>query len=93
MSTTRPRCIRMESLMQVYNICIIRIIRIIQCYQLVLALLEVFLELRLVCTKCVQMPMQEGSTALSIARQNGHTEVVRLLLRAGAKDFPNEVES
>ena len=37
-------------------------------------------------------PLQNGSTALFIASQNGHTTVVKLLLEAKAKpDVPNKV--
>ena len=37
-------------------------------------------------------PLQNGSTALFIASQNGHTAVVKLLLEAKAKpDVPDEV--
>ena len=37
-------------------------------------------------------PLQNGSTALFIASQNGHTAVVKLLLEAKAKpDVPNKV--
>ena len=37
-------------------------------------------------------PLQNGSTALFMASQNGHTAVVKLLLEAKAKpDVPNKV--
>ena len=37
-------------------------------------------------------PLQNGSTALFMASQNGHTVVVKLLLEAKAKpDVPDEV--
>ena len=42
------------------------------------------------------MPMQEGMTALSFARESGgHSEVVKLLLQlqAEARDIPDEVEN
>ena len=34
---------------------------------------------------------QEGTTALLYAGWSGHSEVVKLLLGAGARDIPNEV--
>ena len=36
-------------------------------------------------------PPQVGDTALGMASQEGHQEVVRLLLQSGAKDIPNKV--
>ena len=35
---------------------------------------------------------QEGSTALLVAGRKGHSEVVKLLLGAGAIDIPNKVD-
>lgn len=35
--------------------------------------------------------LQRGSTALLYAAMNGHLAVVKILLRAGARDIPNEV--
>ena len=35
--------------------------------------------------------VQDGVTGLSMASQNGHEEVVRVLLQSGAKDTPNKV--
>ena len=35
--------------------------------------------------------LQDGGTALLMASQEGHEEVVRLLLQSGAKDMPNNV--
>ena len=35
---------------------------------------------------------QEGSTALLYAGWKGHSEVVKLLLGAGARDIPNKVK-
>ena len=35
---------------------------------------------------------QNGSTALLVAGLNGHSEVVKLLLQAGARDIPNKVQ-
>ena len=37
------------------------------------------------------MSTQEGSTALLIAGWEGHSEVAKLLLGAGARDIPNKV--
>ena len=34
---------------------------------------------------------KDGVTALSFASENGHEEVVRLLLQSGAKDLPDKV--
>ena len=36
-------------------------------------------------------PPQVGDTALGMASQEGHQEVVRLLLQSGANDIPNKV--
>ena len=35
---------------------------------------------------------QSGSTALLVAGMDGYSEVVKLLLQAGARDIPNKVE-
>ena len=35
---------------------------------------------------------QEGSTALLVAGWEGHSEVVKLLLGAGARDIPTKVD-
>ena len=35
--------------------------------------------------------LQDGGTALLMASQNGHEEVVRQLLQSGAKNTPNNV--
>ena len=34
---------------------------------------------------------QDGDTSLHYAAENGHSEIVQLLLIAGATDFPNQV--
>ena len=36
-------------------------------------------------------PPQDGTTPLLMASQNGHEEIVRLLLQSGAQDTPNKV--
>ena len=36
-------------------------------------------------------PLQDGVTALLMASQEGHEEVVRLLLQSGAQDFRAKV--
>ena len=35
---------------------------------------------------------QNGSTALLVAGMDGYSEVVKLLLQAGARDIPNKVD-
>ena len=40
----------------------------------------------------VSFVTQEGSTALLYAGRKGRSEVVKLLLVAGARDIPNEVD-
>ena len=35
---------------------------------------------------------QDGGTALHMASQNGHEDVVRLLLQSGAQDLPAKVQ-
>ena len=40
----------------------------------------------------VSFVTQEGSTALLYAGWKGHSEVVKLLLGAGARDIPNKVD-
>ena len=35
--------------------------------------------------------LQDGDTALLMASQDGHEEVVRQLLQSGAKDMPDNV--
>ena len=36
-------------------------------------------------------PPQNGTTPLLVASQEGHEEIVRLLLQSGAQDTPNKV--
>ena len=36
-------------------------------------------------------PPQDGTTPLLVASQNGHEEIVILLLQSGAQDTPNKV--
>ena len=48
------------------------------------------------CSSCSSLyhsmsSLQDGVTALLMASQNGHEEVVRLLLQSGAKDMPDNV--
>ena len=38
-------------------------------------------------------PIQDGVTALLMASQEGHEEVVRILLQSGAQDLPDNVRS
>ena len=40
----------------------------------------------------INIPPQDGDTALLCAGENGHLEVVQLLLGAGARDIPNNVK-
>ena len=37
------------------------------------------------------LPTQQGTTALLFAAWKGNSEVVKLLLQAGAQDIPNKV--
>ena len=36
-------------------------------------------------------PPQDGTTPLAMASQEGHEEIIRLLLQSGAQDTPNKV--
>ena len=38
-------------------------------------------------------PLQDGITALFMASQEGHAEVVRILLQSGAQDMPRKVRT
>ena len=40
---------------------------------------------------CTMSPPQDGVTALFMASQKNHVEVVRLLLQSGTKDIPDKV--
>ena len=37
------------------------------------------------------LPTQDGATPLSVASQEGHEEVVRILLESGAQELPDKV--
>ena len=41
---------------------------------------------------CIIISTQNGGTALLVAGWKGHSEVVKLLLGAGARDIPDEVD-
>ena len=59
--------------------------------QTVQRLLEARVRVNYQDTKVIYVS-QNGSTALLVAGGKGHSEVVKLLLQAGARDIPTKVE-
>ena len=48
----------------------------------------------IMCTEMIMFSSQDGRSSLMFASQNGHNELVRILLSAGAKvDLQNKVSN